>query len=690
MKRFSIIILVLAALFAQPSWAKDVKRPNSYNYLRGVELYDDDDYEASAAYFQKELQQNPKNGYAHLYAGLLAEINEDISQALQFAGTALKYLPKKDPEYIAHAHLLRARCYEALEQDDKAIQDMEEAARLQPDMTKVHSQMAEFYYERDEYAKSDASFQRLVELTPGDVYGYMGLARNANEQKNYGEALKQLNYVLKLDPTYHKGYTFRSEANFGMKKYNDAVDDLITALKIEPDFKGMMMLYLLADSAFTPLSVKLKVQARKDPANSLWPQCLGMIYMGKNQYPQAIESFKDALKIEDDDYINSSLATCYHTMGDENNALLAINKAIESDSTDFSALSLRSSIYDMLGDKQKALDDLNTIVAANPDSDTPYISRAFTQYMYRNYEAALDDYNTAMVFTDDSALVALNRGRVLLDMKRTDEAMADFRLAQAIHEARAASEENDSTMPTYVLYIYHFVGDDNRAAELIDKMRVTEPDDMTNTYEYACVYSLMGRTDDALQMLRRSLELGSRTFTHFDRDPDMDPLRNLPEYQALIKQYKEINQNELASMGTNEGNFEYQTVEVPFTTEGKMCKVKCDINGLPLHFIFDTGASDVAMSSVEASFMFKNGYLTADDIVGKQNYMTASGEISEGTVVNLRNVNFGGLTLKDVRASITHHQSAPLLLGQSVLSKVGKIEIDNAAHVLRITHKVQR
>lgn len=686
MKRFTIIILVLAAALAQPLWAKDVKRPNSYNFLRGVELYDDDNYESAATYFEKELEQNPKNGYAHLYSGLLAEYNEDISQALQWAGTALKYLPKKDPEYVAYALLLRARCYEALEQDDKAIQDMEQAAALQPDMTRVHSQMAEFYYKRDEYAKSDASFQRLVELEPGDVFGYMGLARNANEQKNYGEALKQLNYVLKLDPTYHRGYTFRSEANFGIKKYNDAVDDLITALKIEPDLKAMVLLYALADSAFTPLSVKLKVQARKDPTNALWPQCLGMINMNQNHYQQAIESFKDALKIEDDDYSSSCLASCYHSLGDEKNALLAINKVIENDSTDYSALEMRSNIYDMLGDRQKALEDLNTIIADNPDADAPYINRAFLQYMYRNYDAAIDDFNTAMVFTDDSALVALNRGRVLMEMKRTDEAMADFRLAQSIYEA---AEYNDSTMPTSMLYVYHFVGDDNRAAELINKMRASQPDDMSNTYEYACVYSLMGRTDDALQMLRRSLELGSRSFTHIDRDPDLVPLRNLPEYQALIKQYKEIHQNELACMGPDDGDFEYQTVEVPFTNEGKMCKVKCDINGLPLHFIFDTGASDVAMSSVEASFMLKNGYLTADDIVGKQNYMTASGEISEGTVVNLRNVNFGGLTLKDVRASITHHQAAPLLLGQSVLGKLGKIEIDNAAHVLRITHKVQ-
>ena len=33
---------------------------------------------------------------------------------------------------------------------------MEQAAALQPDMTRVHSQMAEFYYKRDEYAKSDS------------------------------------------------------------------------------------------------------------------------------------------------------------------------------------------------------------------------------------------------------------------------------------------------------------------------------------------------------------------------------------------------------------------------------------------------------------------------------------------------------------------------------------------------------
>ena len=43
--------------------------------------------------------------------------------------------------------------------------------------------------------------------------------------------------------------------------------------------------------------------------------------------------------------------------------------------------------------------------------------------------------------------------------------------------------------------------------------------------------------------------------------------------------------------------------------------------------------------------------------------------------------------MNNIKASVVRNQAAPLLLGQSVLSKLGKIEIDNTKNVLRITHK---
>ena len=117
---------------------------------------------------------------------------------------------------------------------------------------------------------------------------------------------------------------------------------------------------------------------------------------------------------------------------------------------------------------------------------------------------------------------------------------------------------------------------------------------------------------------------------------------------------------------------------------GGTYEVPCSVNGLPLKMVFDTGAADVTISSVEASFMLKNGYLSDSDVKGTRNYMTASGDIHEGTILRLKEVKLGDAVLKNVEASVVHSQKAPLLLGQSVLEKFGTITIDNVNSKLLI------
>ena len=89
---------------------------------------------------------------------------------------------------------------------------------------------------------------------------------------------------------------------------------------------------------------------------------------------------------------------------------------------------------------------------------------------------------------------------------------------------------------------------------------------------------------------------------------------------------------------------------------------------------------------VDANFMLKNDYISPKDIIGNRAYSDANGELSVGTVINLKEVTFGGLVLKDVKASVVRNQKAPLLLGQTVLGRLGKIEIDNTNMKLKITH----
>ena len=157
-----------------------------------------------------------------------------------------------------------------------------------------------------------------------------------------------------------------------------------------------------------------------------------------------------------------------------------------------------------------------------------------------------------------------------------------------------------------------------------------------------------------------------------------------------MKEFEDLLKKEIGAEGTEQEEYEEEVSEVPFTKNGGVYKVKCEINDLPLHFVFDTGASDVSISNVEATFMLKNNYLKPSDIIGKQNYMNANGEIIEGTVINLRKVGFAGMSLTNVRASVVRNQVAPLLLGQSVLARLGKIEIDNDKKMLKVTMRKKK
>jgi aspartyl protease family protein len=115
---------------------------------------------------------------------------------------------------------------------------------------------------------------------------------------------------------------------------------------------------------------------------------------------------------------------------------------------------------------------------------------------------------------------------------------------------------------------------------------------------------------------------------------------------------------------------------------GGVYEIPVEINKVPMHFIFDTGASSISISGAEALFLYKHGKLTDDDIIGKQNFIDATGTISEGTVIMLRSVKLGNKILYNVEASVVHNMEAPLLFGQSALERFGKISIDYSKGVI--------
>jgi aspartyl protease family protein len=135
--------------------------------------------------------------------------------------------------------------------------------------------------------------------------------------------------------------------------------------------------------------------------------------------------------------------------------------------------------------------------------------------------------------------------------------------------------------------------------------------------------------------------------------------------------------NEKQSDQFQEGSRSDEKAVLQMEIENGVRYVWIEINGIRLRFIFDTGASNICISPAEATVLFRQGTLQKEDILDVEYFQDATGRISEGTRINLREVIIGGIVLNDVEATVVDNVNAPLLLGQSVLERFGSIEIDN-------------
>lgn len=179
------------------------------------------------------------------------------------------------------------------------------------------------------------------------------------------------------------------------------------------------------------------------------------------------------------------------------------------------------------------------------------------------------------------------------------------------------------------MYALLALGRREEAVAFMNRVIANDSVNPGNFYDAACFTSRLGDAHKALDYLNTAFEKGFRRFHHVRHDDDLDAIRSLPEFEEILAKYENFPSPEIPTetAENNPGSGISEAVEIPFTRADGVTMVDCSINGLPLKFIFDTGASIVSMSMVEANFMMKNGYLKPGDVVGQGNLYDANGDI---------------------------------------------------------------
>lgn len=110
--------------------------------------------------------------------------------------------------------------------------------------------------------------------------------------------------------------------------------------------------------------------------------------------------------------------------------------------------------------------------------------------------------------------------------------------------------------------------------------------------------------------------------------------------------------------------------------------VPCEIDGLPLQLVFDTGASYVSISRPMTLLLERYGYITKDDYIGTTPITVGDGYTKDCPIINLSTVKVGNLLVHDVQGVIIEGSRPLMMLGQSAIKKLGKTTIDgNTLHI---------
>ena len=677
MKRAFIVLFFLMSLFFK-AHSEDIKRPNIYNVQRAIEALNNNNKEEALEYIDKELSSNPKSGYAKTWKALIQTDNQEYSYALTTIDEAIKYLPKKDNEYLALAYGIKGMIYTNIEEYDKAISVYEKAIEKCPNDINLYEKRAELYYRLGDYDLSDKDYDKIIKLDEGYITAYMGIGRNKSEQGLYDDAIKTFDYVIKLANDYSSAYSFRAECQIKKHNYNLAIDDILKALSIDGDDKAFYLMVELAQKNNSELLTKLKIKQVKEPNEPYWPYCIGVVYENLEKYDQAIIYYSKSLEIERDPIIYNRLSECYYSLGNFTKSLELIDNALETDSLNNNYLFTKSDILYELGNVDRAIKTMDLYITNDPEFYGGYYRRGFYKQNIKDYTGAIEDYTTSIILNPNNAYSYIGRADMYRQTGDKEKYLSDCR---KIIEIDTIPQINSCAQ-----FAFLELGEIEKAKEFMNKIIELDTNNEGAYYDAACLYSRIGDKDKALLNLRLCLEKGFRRFYHIELDDDLDFIRNEKEFKELIDKYK----NEVKNKSQIEIAYKQKNIEIPFIKDGNVLSVKCKINNLPLYFIFDTGATDISLSDVEAAFMIKNNYISEKDIIGRQQYLTADGSIIEGTVINLKKIELGELELNNIKASVVKNQKAPLLLGQSVFNKMGKFEIDNEKMKIKITYNVKQ
>ena len=233
----------------------------------------------------------------------------------------------------------------------------------------------------------------------------------------------------------------------------------------------------------------------------------------------------------------SFLYTYWDTTDDNlQQADAASRKAIELDPESAEAHASRGLAVYLAKKYEEAEKEFQIAIRLNPKLFEAYYFFARTRFQQGKLEEAAQLFERASQVRPDDYQAATLLGTTYGALGRKVDAAAAFRRGAALAEKHVELHPDDARALYLGANCWCQLQERERALEWAQRALAMDPHEPSILYNVACIYSILGQSEDALTCLQNATERSGWYRGWAAKDPDFESLRSNPRFQALINE----------------------------------------------------------------------------------------------------------------------------------------------------------
>jgi tetratricopeptide (TPR) repeat protein len=326
------------------------------------------------------LKENPDDNDAKgLEASLLLD-KGDVNRALQELQGVVTRAPDNP---VARYNLGRAHA--ALGQWEQARQMFQKAIELRPDYMVARLALAQLEVTRGEFDAALKAAQQVLSIDRNNVNAHLIESAALMGQKKYNDSRALLSEMLKSNPSSPDVLFQIGVVSLAENKYKEAEENFRKSYELNPaNPRGLMGLVEteMAQNKTDDAMKLLNNEAAKNPNRLDLQVQLGNIAVRAGKYDQAVQYFQKVLDSLDkgarqrgDLYLR--IGETYRRKGDLNNAVVALQKARETEPTNVIVLSTLALVLDGASRWSEANMVYDATIKLDPNNGVALNNKAF-------------------------------------------------------------------------------------------------------------------------------------------------------------------------------------------------------------------------------------------------------------------------------------------------------------------------